>query len=137
MSSAARYLLDTNIISDLVKQPQGTIAKAIAEIGEDAVFTSVIVACELRYGVAKKGSSRLTAQVEAILSALEIAPFDEPADEFYAQIRNRLAQSGAVIGPNDLLIAAHALALDAVLVTANESEFSRVPGLRVQNWLSI
>ncbi|MBU2812558.1 type II toxin-antitoxin system VapC family toxin [Acidithiobacillus thiooxidans] len=137
MSSAARYLLDTNIISDLVKQPQGTIAKAIAEIGEDAVFTSVIVACELRYGVAKKGSSRLTAQVEAILSALEIAPFDEPADEFYAQIRNRLAQSGAVIGPNDLLIAAHALALDAVLVTANASEFSRVPGLRVQNWLSI
>ncbi len=137
MSSAERYLLDTNIISDLVRQPQGTIAKAIAEIGEDAVFTSVIVACELRYGVAKKGSSRLTAQVEAILSALEIAPFDEPADEFYAQIRNRLTQSGAVIGPNDLLIAAHALALDAVLVTANASEFSRVPGLRVQNWLSM
>ena len=137
MSSAERYLLDTNIISDLVKQPQGAIAKAITEIGEDAVFTSILVACELRYGVAKKGSSRLTAQVEAILSALEIAPFDEPADEFYGQIRNHLTQSGALIGPNDLLIAAHALALDAVLVTANESEFSRVPGLRVQNWLSM
>lgn len=137
MISAVRYLLDTNIISDLVKQPQGTIATAITEIGEDAVFTSIIVACELRYGVAKKGSSRLAAQVEAILSALEIAPFDEPADEFYAQIRNQLTKSGPIIGPNDLLIAAHALALDAVLVTANESEFSRVPGLQVQNWLSI
>ncbi|MDA8154358.1 MULTISPECIES: type II toxin-antitoxin system VapC family toxin [Acidithiobacillus] len=137
MISAVRYLLDTNIISDLVKQPQGAIATAITEIGEDAVFTSIIVACELRYGVVKKGSSRLAAQVEAILSALEIAPFDEPADEFYAQIRNQLTKSGTIIGPNDLLIAAHALALGAVLVTANESEFSRVPGLQVHNWLSI
>jgi tRNA(fMet)-specific endonuclease VapC len=136
MSVEQRYMLDTNIISDLVKQPQGVVAQAIAEMGEDAVFTSIIVAGELRYGIAKKGSEKLAAQVEAILAALEIAPLDEPVDEFYAQIRNQLAQAGTPIGPNDLLIAAHALALDAILVTANEAEFSRVTGLRVENWLS-
>lgn len=136
MSAKARYLLDTNIISDMVKRPQGVVAKAIAEVGEDAVFTSIIVACELRYGVAKKGSSQLASQVEAILSVLEIAAFDEPVDELYANIRNQLAQAGTPIGPNDLLIAAHTLALNAVLVTANEAEFSRVQGLRVENWLN-
>ena len=136
MSVEQRYLLDTNIISDLVKQPQGVVAQAITEMGEDAVFTSIIVAGELRYGIAKKGSEKLAAQVEAILAALEIAPLDEPVDEFYARIRNQLAQAGTPIGPNDLLIAAHALALDAILVTANEAEFSRVAGLRVENWLS-
>ncbi len=135
MSAVVRYLLDTNIISDLVKQPQGTAAKKIAEVGEDAVFTSLIVACELRYGVVKKGSQQLSKQVESILSALEIAPLDEPVTQFYAHIRHQLARSGTPIGPNDLLIAAHALAMDAVLVTANEAEFSRVPGLRVENWL--
>ena len=136
MSVEQRYMLDTNIISDLVKQPQGVVAQAITEMGEDAVFTSIIVAGELRYGIAKKGSEKLAAQVEAILAALEIAPLDEPVDEFYARIRNQLAQAGTPIGPNDLLIAAHALALDAILVTANEAEFSRVAGLRVENWLS-
>ncbi len=68
MSAEVRYLLDTNIISDMVKHPQGTVAKKIAQIGEDAVFTSIVVACELRYGIAKKGSSKLAAQVEVILA---------------------------------------------------------------------
>lgn len=135
MTAAVRYLLDTNIISDLVKQPQGAVAKKITEVGEAAVFTSLIVACELRYGVAKKGSQRLGNQVESILSALEIAPLEAPVDQFYAQIRHQLTRLGTPIGPNDLLIAAHALAVDAVLVTANGAEFSRVLGLRVENWL--
>jgi len=135
VTAAVRYLLDTNIISDLVKQPQGAVAKKITEVGEAAVFTSLIVACELRYGVAKKGSQRLGNQVESILSALEIAPLEAPVDQFYAQIRHQLTRSGTPIGPNDLLIAAHALAVDAVLVTANGAEFSRVLGLRVENWL--
>lgn len=135
MTQAARYLLDTNIISDLVKWPQGEIAQAIARVGEEAVFTSIIVASELRYGVSKKGSNKLASHVEAILAEMEIVPFEHPADQIYARVRHHLTQSGTPIGPNDLLIAAHALALDATLVTANEAEFARVPGLEVQNWL--
>ncbi|MDY0147022.1 type II toxin-antitoxin system VapC family toxin [Halothiobacillus sp.] len=136
VTQASRYLLDTNIISDLVKWPRGEIAQAITRVGEDAVFTSIIVASELRYGVSKKGSNKLALQVETILAEMEIAPFEQPADQIYAEVRHHLTQSGTPIGPNDLLIAAHALALDAILVTANEAEFARVPGLAVQNWLN-
>ena len=129
-----RHLLDTNVLSQLVRQPQGEVAHKIAEIGEAAVCTSVIVACELRYGAAKKASPRLSAQIEAILGAIEILPFDVPADAAYADLRIALEQGGTPIGPNDMLIAAHALAHDCVLVTANVREFSRVPGLSVVSW---
>ena len=70
-----------------------------------------------------------------MLSALEILPLEPPADERYAEIRHHLARRGTPIGPNDLLIAAHALAADLTLVTANTREFERVPSLRVDNWL--
>lgn len=129
-----RHLLDTNVLSQLVRQPQGEVAHKIAEIGEAAVCTSVIVACELRYGAAKKASPRLSAQIEAILGAIEILPFDVPADAAYADLRIALEQAGTPIGPNDMLIAADALAHDCVLVTANVREFSRVPGLSVVSW---
>jgi len=75
-----RYLLDTNIVSDLVRRPQGRIAEHIRRVGEAQVCTSVIVAAELRYGAAKKGSERLTAQLDAVLEALDILPFETPAD---------------------------------------------------------
>lgn len=130
-----RHLLDTNVLSELVRQPRGAVARKIAEVGEAAVCTSVIVACELRYGAAKKGSPRLSAQVEAILAAIEILPFDAPADAAYADLRVALEQAGSPIGPNDMLIAAHALAHDCMLVSANVREFSRVPGLSVVSWL--
>jgi tRNA(fMet)-specific endonuclease VapC len=130
-----RYLLDTNIVSDLVRRPQGRIAQHIREVGEAQVCTSVIVAAELRYGAAKKGSQRLTAQLEAVLGALDVLPFEAPADEAYGLIRARLERAGQPIGANDLLIAAHAVALGCVLVTDNESEFGRIEGLPRENWL--
>lgn len=129
------YLLDTNILSDLVRHPQGRIAQCIADVGEQSVCTSVIVASEMRFGVAKRGASKLAAQVEAILGAMEVRPFDVPADREYAKLRLHFEQSGTPIGPNDMLIAAHALATEATLVTANVSEFSRVRGLALENWL--
>ena len=129
------YLLDTNILSDLVRHPQGRIAQCIAAVGETSVCTSMIVAGEMRFGAAKRGASRLVAQVEAILAVMEVLPFDVPADREYAKLRLYLEQAGTPIGPNDMLIAAHALATDCILVTANVSEFSRVPGLAVENWL--
>ena len=132
---SARYLLDTNVVSDLVRNPQGRAAAKIAEVGEDAVATSIIVAAELRYGAQKKGSARLAEQLDAILSAFEVLPFETPAETAYASARVALETAGTPIGGNDLLIAAQALALDLVVVTNNEREFGRVGGLRVENWL--
>jgi tRNA(fMet)-specific endonuclease VapC len=130
-----RYLLDTNIISDLLRRPGGNVATRIADVGEDSVCTSIVVAAELRYGAAKSGSKRLAERVGLLLSAMEVLPLEPRADERYAEIRHHLATQGALIGPNDLLIAAHVLAADLALVTANTREFARVPTLRVENWL--
>jgi len=131
----ATHLLDTNILSDLIRMPQGRVARKIRRQGEGTVCTSVIVAAEIRYGCAKKKSSRLTAQAEAILAAIPILPFEPPMDAVYGRIRHDLEASGQSIGPNDLLIAAHALNNRLILVTANDCEFSRVKDLAVENWL--
>lgn len=134
--NSPRYLLDTNILSDLIRHPQGRIAQKIAVVGEEAVCTSIIVAAELRFGAAKRNALRLTNQVETILAAMEIQPFDAPMDFVYAKLRWALEQSGRPIWPNDMLIAAQALAGECILVTANADEFSRVVGLQVENWLA-
>ena len=97
--------------------------------------TSVIVAAELRYGAPKKGSQRLSALLEAVLGALDVLPFEAPADEVYGLIRARRERAGQPIGANDLLIAAHAVAVGCIIVTDNESEFGRVEGLLRENWL--
>lgn len=131
-----RYLLDTNIVSDLIRNPRGRVATQIAHVGEANVCTSVIVAAELRYGCAKSGSKRLSAAVESLLGELAVLALEGPADAEYGKLRAELERRGRPIGGNDLLIAAHALAIDATVVTANMDEFSRVDGLRVQNWLS-
>lgn len=130
-----RYLLDTNIVSDLVRNPQGRVTSRIREVGEAQVCTSIIVASELRYGAVKRGSPRLTAQLDAVLEALEVVPFEAPADVAYGVLRARLERAGRLIGGNDLLIAAHAIALRHTIVTDNEREFARVDGLPCENWL--
>jgi tRNA(fMet)-specific endonuclease VapC len=130
-----RYSLDTNIVSDLIRNPQGRVAAAIGRVGEAEVCASIIVAAELRYGAEKKGSARLSAQLEAVLAALPILSFEPPADAAYGQIRARLERAGAPIGGNDLLIAAQAMALGLTMVTDNEAEFARVEGLKWENWL--
>lgn len=130
-----RYLLDTNIVSDLVRHPQGRIAEHIRNVGEKQVCTSIIVAAELRYGAEKKGSPRLASQLETVLGALDVLPFEAPADASYGLIRTRLEQAGTPIGANDLLIAAQALALGCTLVSDNEAEFARIDGLPRENWL--
>ncbi|WP_436805260.1 type II toxin-antitoxin system VapC family toxin [Sphingomonas sp. DT-51] len=128
-------MLDTNIVSDLMRNPQGQVFDRILRIGSDRICVSVITAAEIRYDCAKKGSTRLLDQAEAILSAIEVVPFDVPADAEYGGIRSELEAAGKTIGPNDLLIAAHAYALGLVLVTNNVDEFRRVRGLTVENWL--
>ena len=129
-----RYMLDTNMISAIVFEPQGKVFRKLVEMGEANVFTSIFVHAEVWYGVRKKGSEELAKKVSNVTKRLFVAPFSVPGDQRYGEIRLALRQ-GKNIGPNDLWIAAHALALDVILVTANEGEFSRVPGLKVENWL--
>jgi tRNA(fMet)-specific endonuclease VapC len=129
-------MLDTNIISDLIKNPQGKAAKRIARAGESNICTSIIVAAELRYGCAKSGSKRLVKAVEDLLGEMNVLPFDVPADFEYGGIRSGLEAAGKLVGRNDLLIAAHACATGATIVTANTREFERIRGLKVENWLA-
>lgn len=128
------HLLDTNVISRLMKEPNGISVRRLSQAGDDRVCTSVIVACELRFGAALRGSERLAEAVERVLNAIAVLPLDQPADEHYASIRYDLQNRGTMIGPNDLLIAAQARSLGLTLVTENEREFRRVRELKVENW---
>ncbi|HJE23987.1 MAG TPA: type II toxin-antitoxin system VapC family toxin [Methylorubrum populi] len=132
-----RYLLDTNILSALVRSPRGPVAERIGRVGEARVYTSVIVAAELRYGAARKGSERLSRQIEAVLGAIPIEAWREPFDRAYAELRFGLERAGTPIGANDLLIGAQALADGSVLVTDNTREFERITGLTIENWLRL
>lgn len=130
-----RYLLDTNILSDLTRNPQGGVAEHIRRVGEANVCTSIVVAAELRFGAVKRQSARLIKQIETLLRGIEVIPFEPPADAAYAYIRAKLELQGSPIGANDFLIAAHSLALGCMLVTDNGREFSRISDLTCVNWL--
>jgi tRNA(fMet)-specific endonuclease VapC len=131
-----RYLLDTNILSDLIRNPGGVIAMRLAELEEDEACTSIVVVSELRFGAAKKSSVRLTARVEQVIKVMDVLPLASPIDSHYAEIRTHLSRIGQPIGHNDFFIAAHARALGLTLVTDNLGEFERVPGLKIENWLN-
>ena len=130
------YMLDTNIISDLIRNPNGKAAKRVADVGNDNICTSIIVAAELRYGSVKNGSKRLLQLIEGLLGEIKVLSFETPADVEYGAIRSELENAGKPIGANDMLIAAHARAVSATVVTANVSEFARIRGLKVENWLA-
>ena len=130
------WLLDTNALSDIVRNGRGCVRKRIDAVGRTNVCTSIVVACELRYGAAKRASGPLSQRVEDLLRDFDIQPLGDDADRHYARLRTDLERTGTPIGQHDMLIAAHALALDAVLVTANTREFARIEGLRLENWLT-
>ena len=129
-----QYLLDTNAVSELVRRPQGSLATRVASLTPGTFAISVVVAAELRYGAERRGSVRLSKQLETLLATINVLPLDTPVDRHYGAIRNELESAGNPISHNDLLIAAHARALGATLVTNNVREFGRVPGLAVENW---
>lgn len=130
------WMLDTNMVSDLIRHPRGVVAQRLSSTEPDAICTSIVVACELRFGARRKGSDTLTRRVEQLLAALTVLPLDEPADWHYADIRAALERAGTPIGNHDLFIAAHARSRGMTLVTHNMREFERVPGLRVEDWLT-
>ena len=127
-------MLDTNVVSTLIRYPDGLLAARVAALPGASYAISVIVAGELRYGAARRNSARLSKQVEAVLEAVDVRPLAEPADRLYGEIRSEMERAGQPIGRNDLLIAAHARALAATLITGNVREFRRVPGLAVEDW---
>ena len=129
------YLLDTNILSHILKEPKGSAAIKLRNVGSNKIFTSIIVAAELQFGIKKKASNKLSHRVKQLSEAIEILDFKPPADVHYGEIRNQLQKAGTPIGPNDLLIAAHALSENLIMVTDNIREFERVPNLLVENWL--
>lgn len=133
--TAFTAMLDTNIVSDLVRNPAGRAAQRLMQYGEDRICISIIADAELRFGVAKRGSPRLAVQMGRVLATMNIVPFETPADDVYARVRTHLEAAGTPIGANDLLIASHALTLRLAVVTHNTGEFRRVPGLAVEDWL--
>lgn len=130
-----RYMLDTNIVSDLIRQPRGDAAQRLKQVPASYVSISVFVVGEVHFGLLRKQATMQRARFDELLARISVAPFEQPAEQAYAEVRLAVERQGKPIGANDLWIAAHALALDATLVTANEREFRRVPGLRVENWL--
>lgn len=133
--SSPDYMLDTNILSDVLKRADGGSARMLKQLGFTRTCTSAIVASELRYGVQKKGSARLQEEVEFFLSRIKVLDYDDPASLSYAAIRDDLEKRGVIIGAVDLFIAAHAKSLGITLVTDNMREFSRVEGLKLENWI--
>lgn len=136
MTVGPAWMLDTNILSDLIRNPQGALKGRLDAIPQGALCTSIVVACELRFGARRKGSDVLTKRVEQLLDTLAVLPLDPPTDEHYADIRATLERAGTPIGSHDLFIAAHARSRGMTLVTHNTREFERVPDLRLEDWLA-
>jgi tRNA(fMet)-specific endonuclease VapC len=132
-----KVLLDTNICIYIIKRQPAAVLERFLMFTIGDIGISVVTLAELEYGVSKsRNVKRNRHALEQFIEPLEVAPFDREAAVIYGTIRAELEQKGQPIGAMDLLIAAHARSLDVRLVTNNESEFKRVPGLRIENWVS-
>ena len=130
-------LLDTNICIYIIKRKPAEVLNHFQKYHPGDIGLSSITLAELHYGVAKSQSQqRNTEALSEFLIPFEILPFGNEAAQAYGVIRASLEREGNVIGAMDLLIAAHAISLNAVLVTNNTREFERVPGLKLENWVS-
>jgi len=129
-----RRTLDTNICSYILRRHPESMIERFATLDRQQLWLSAIVAAELRFGATKLGLPRFQAAVEAWLAGFDVQPWPLEATQHYAQIRAALERVGKPIGGMDLMIAAHALAQDSVVITNNAREFHRVPGLAVEAW---
>jgi tRNA(fMet)-specific endonuclease VapC len=128
------YLLDTGILTALIRDPAGPLVRRIAVLGERQIATSVVVAGELRYAVEGRGSARMRSAVDTVLDGIDILPMDSQSDIHYADIRREAERARIPMGANDLWIAAHARAGGHVLVTTSDRDFRRIRGLLLENW---
>ena len=130
-----KYFLDTNICIYIINKHPATIMAKFAQFEPYEIGVSAIVVSELQYGVAKSSQLQRNQQrLDAFLAPFQVVPYDKAAALAYGNIRAALEKNGQLIGREDLLIAAHALANDFTLVTNNEHEFLRVPNLKIENW---
>ena len=129
------WTLDTNMCSYILRRHSSQVIAHFERLEASDLFLSALVAAELRYGAAKLGSSKFAGYLEDWLRLFDLRPWPVTASQHYARLRCDLERQGTPIGGTDLLIAAHALAENAVLVTNNLREFQRVPGLRLENWM--
>ena len=128
-------MLDTNIISEALRNPFGELTVRVSKFGFGLIATSAIVASEMRYGARKMGSPKLAERVEAVLGRVEVLPHDDEASRHFAEIRASLEKQRLPIGWGDYVIAAHARSLELTLVTDKIREFSRVDLLKLENWI--
>ena len=139
MTGASLYMLDTNIVSHMMREPLGVASQRVldanASMQASRVCTSVIVLCELQFGLRRRTHARWATHYQRVMADLEVAPLTSSVAKHYAELRTHLESAGLSIGSNDTLIAAHALALDAVLVSADLA-FRHVPALKLENWLA-
>ena len=131
-------LLDTNICIYIIKRKPAEVLCHFQQYHPGDIGISSITLAELQYGVAKSQAQTRNAEaLSEFLIPFEILPFGESATQVYGFIRPLLERQGNILGAMDLLIAAHAVSLDAVLVTNNVKEFERVPDLKLENWVKL
>ena len=129
-----KWLLDTNTLSDLLRSGDGPVAKRVVECRAEHILISAIVTAEMEFGIAKIGSGRIRRSLDELKRRHPVIGFEPPADRIYGELRAEMARAGRGMGPNDLFIAAHALALSATLVS-DDRAFEGVPELKLENWL--
>jgi tRNA(fMet)-specific endonuclease VapC len=130
------YLLDTNICVYVIRKRPESVFRRLSNIGKRGVAISVVTAFELEVGALRAQGTHYSEAVRLFIAELPVLSLDDSARTAYGQLRTALERRGEVIGAYDMLIAAHALAVDATLVTNNEKEFKRVKGLKIENWVS-
>jgi len=129
------YLLDTNIISHVAHDPEGAVGQRLARIDPDEIVSSVVVAAEVWFGIENNPSFRSRDRTRSFMATIRVLEMEPEVAGVYGAVRASMKRAGTQLGANDMLIAAHALARGAILVTADEQAFSRVPGLKVENWV--
>ena len=130
-----RYLLDTNVCVDYLRGRHAPLVRRIQEASPQNLCVSTVVVAELWYGAEKSTRQRDNHErIDQLVEEMTVLPFDLQAAATFGRIRRELERRGTVIGPYDMLIAAHALATGLIVVTDNEEEFRRVTGLGVENW---
>lgn len=131
-----KFLIDTNICIYIMNERPPGVIKKFKKLDPGVIGISSITVSELQYGVSKsKYKKQNLKRLEEFLVPFDILPYDELASEFYGDIRLNLEERGRIIGPLDLLIAAHAISRSLVLVTNNDKEFKRIKSLKIENWV--
>jgi tRNA(fMet)-specific endonuclease VapC len=133
-----RYMLDTDMCSYIIKEHPESVHQRFQKLAMEQLCISVITYAELVYGVERSSSKRVNRPIiEDFARHLDVVDWDTDAADHYGVIRAELEAAGTPIGAMDMMISAHAKSLKAVLVTNNQKQFTKVKGLKIENWISL